>query len=279
MITWCKLFDMVIKRTRPARITNSSAMAMGWIVLIFWCFGQLSAQSFNITRPTDLELEDRLLQVLLQLNLEEEYNTLLVYGKECVFHSLLRHLAIPTVIVGSGSTNYTWNFSTSTLILTCGSDADREENSNTLLKLQRTRRLIYLQDNSEPESICNKYSLKEQHNIAMVKSSFYQSDSIYSCRYFQTPNYKEGHFSEDQPIYIENFQNMHGTTIRTVPDRMVPRTIVYQDKKTGETKMVGYLANMMNTYAQKLNANLTCELRSQTPNPKPQSPPINGVKK
>ncbi|XP_016940286.3 uncharacterized protein Ir52a [Drosophila suzukii] len=231
-------------------------MAMGWIVLIFWCFGQLSAQSFNITRPTDLELEDRLLQVLLQLNLEEEYNTLLVYGKECVFHSLLRHLAIPTVIVGSGSTNYTWNFSTSTLILTCGSDAEREENSNTLLKLQRTRRLIYLQDNSEPESICNKYSLKEQHNIAMVKSSFYQSDSIYSCRYFQTPNYKEGHFSEDQPIYIENFQNMHGTTIRTVPDRMVPRTIVYQDKKTGETKMVGYLANMMNTYAQKLNAKL-----------------------
>ncbi|XP_016992765.2 uncharacterized protein [Drosophila takahashii] len=231
-------------------------MALGWLVLIFCCFGQLSAKLFNVTHTTDLELEDRLLRVLSRLNLEEEYNTLLVYGEECVFHSLLRHLGKPAVIVASGSTNYDWNFSTSTLILTCGSDAEREENSNTLLKLQRTRRLIHLQENSQPEEICNQYSQKEQHNIAMVKSSFHQSDTIYSCRFFQTPNYEEEHFFQDQPIYIENFQNMHGAMIRTVPDLLVPRTMVYRDRKTGQTKMVGYLANMMNNYVRKLNASL-----------------------
>ncbi|EDX07216.1 GD11120 [Drosophila simulans] len=232
-------------------------MALGWSVIILGCIGQLSAQILNYTQPRDLELlEGRLLRVLSRLNLEEEYNTLLVYGKECVFHSLLRKLEIPAVTVLSGSTDYDWSFSTATLVLSCGSDAENEENSYTLLKLQRTRRLIYLDDNSEPESVCMRYSLKEQHNIAMVKSNFDQSDIFYSCRLFQTPNYVEGHFFKDQPIYIENFQNMRGATIRTVPDILVPRTIVYRDEKSGETKMLGYLAHMINTYAQKLNAKL-----------------------
>ncbi|XP_017077312.1 uncharacterized protein LOC108112075 [Drosophila eugracilis] len=231
-------------------------MALGWLVLVFCCFGQLSAKFLNASHSIELELEERLLRVLLRLNLEEEYNTLLVYGEECVFHSVLRNLGKPAVVVASGSTSYDWSFSTSILILTCGPEAEKEENPDTLLKLQRARRLIYIEETSEPESICKKYSQKEQHNIAMVKSSFYQSDIIYSCRFFQTPNHEEKHFFEGQPIYIENFQNMQGAVIRTVPDSLVPRTMVYQDKKTGETKMVGYLANLMNTYAQKLNAKL-----------------------
>ncbi|XP_032571520.1 uncharacterized protein LOC116800468 [Drosophila sechellia] len=232
-------------------------MALGWTVIILGCIGQLSAQILNYTQCKDVELlEGRLLRILSRLNLEEEYNTLLVYGKECVFHSLLRKLEIPAVTVPSGSTGHDWSFSTATLVLSCGSDAENEENSYTLLKLQRTRRLIYLEDNSEPESVCMRYSLKEQHNIAMVKSDFDQSDIFYSCRLFHTPNYVEGHFFKDQRIYIENFQNMRGATIRTVPDILVPRTIVYRDEKSGETKMLGYLAHMLNTYAQKLNAKL-----------------------
>ncbi|XP_017124267.2 uncharacterized protein LOC108144134 [Drosophila elegans] len=231
-------------------------MALSWLVIFLSCFGQMSAQFFKNTQPSDIELEERLLRVLLRLNLEEEYNTVLVYGEECVFQSLLRHLGVPTILVASGSTNYDWSFSTSTLILTCKFDAENEENSKTLLNLQRNRRLVYLQENIPHESVCNKYALKEQHNIAMVKSNFVQSDIIYSCRYFQTPNYEEKRFFEHQPIYIENFLNMHGSAIRTVPDLLVPRTMVYRDKKTGETKIQGYLANLIVTYAQKLNASL-----------------------
>ncbi|XP_017061761.1 uncharacterized protein LOC108101795 [Drosophila ficusphila] len=231
-------------------------MTLMWLVLILCCFGQLSALFLNDTSYGDNELEDRLLRVLMRLNLEEEYNTLLVYGKECVFHSLLKHLRLPAIIVASGSTSYDWNFSTATLILTCESEAEDEENSYTLLKLQRTRRLVFLQEDESPELICNHYSLKEQHNIAMVNSNFVQSDIIYSCRFFQTPNYEERRFFEEQPIYVENFHNMHGSAIRTVPDLLVPRTMVYRDRKTGQTKMVGYLANLVNTYAEKLNASL-----------------------
>lgn len=232
---------------------NSCDMAAGWLVVILGCLGQLSALNLSIPAQK-LELEDRLLRVLARLQLEENFNTLLIYGEECVYHSLLRHLVMPTVVVTSGSTDFDWNFSSSTLILTCGADGDREDNIETLMKLQRTRRLLFVEEQTQPDSICYKYSLKEQHNIALVKTTFDQSDVIYSCRFFQTPNHKEIHFFSDPPIYIENFLDMRGAEIRTVPDLLVPRTMVYQDKKTGKTRMMGYLANLLNTYTQKVNA-------------------------
>ncbi|KAH8290730.1 hypothetical protein KR054_005314 [Drosophila jambulina] len=234
-------------------------MTSDWLVLILGCFGQLSA--LNVSIPAqELELEDRLLRVLSRLRLEEEFNTLLIYGDECVFHSLLRHLAIPTVVISSGSTDFNWNFGSSTLILSCAPEADREENSVTLMKLQRTRRLISLQDEvSSCDSICYKYSLKEQHNVAIVKTNFDKTDIIYSCRFFQKPNHREVSFFADQPIYIENFRNMHGAEIRTVPDMLTPRTMRYRDKNTGEPRLMGYLANVLNTYAEKVNAKVRIE--------------------
>ncbi|XP_020799253.1 uncharacterized protein LOC110177077 [Drosophila serrata] len=234
-------------------------MASGWLILILGCFGQLSAM--NVSIPSEeLELQDRLLRVLARLRLEEQFNTLLIYGNECIFHSLLRHLVIPTVVVTSGSTDFDWNFSSSTLILSCAPEADREENPVTLMKLQRTRRLISLQNAvSTCESICHQYSLKEQHNVAIIKTNFDQSDIIYSCRFFQRPNHQEVHFFADQPIYIENFRNMHGAEIRTIPDYLTPRTMMYRDKKSGESRIMGYLANVLNTYAEKVNAKVRIE--------------------
>ncbi|KAH8253661.1 hypothetical protein KR032_006392 [Drosophila birchii] len=235
-------------------------MTSGWLVVLILAFcGQLSAMNLSIP-VEELGLKDRLLRVLARLRLEEEFNTLLIYGKECVFHSLLRQLVIPTVVISSGSTGFNWNFSSSTLILTCGPEADREENPVTLMKLQRARRLITLQDKvSNCESICYKYSLKEQHNVAMVKTNFDQTDILYSCRFFQRPNHLEVHFFADQPIYIENFRNMQGAEIRTVLDLLTPRTMIYGDKKTGELRMIGYLANILSTYAEKVNAKVRIE--------------------
>ncbi|KAH8336872.1 hypothetical protein KR059_006427 [Drosophila kikkawai] len=233
-------------------------MVSGWLVLILGCLGQLNALNVSIAAE-ELKLEERLLRVLARLRLEEEFNTLLIYGDECVFHALLRHLVIPTVVVSSGSTDFDWNFSSSTLILTCSPEADREENPVTLMKLQRTRRLICLKDKTPMETICYQYSLKEQHNVAIIQTNFDQSDIIYSCRFFQSPNHEEVHFFSDNLIYIENFQNTHGAEIRTVPDLLTPRTMMYRDQKTGEARIMGYLANVLTTYAEKVNAKVRIE--------------------
>ncbi|KAH8277929.1 hypothetical protein KR018_010370, partial [Drosophila ironensis] len=228
----------------------------GWFLITLCCLAQSRAFFWDISSPKESELRERLIRLMQRLRLEEDFNTLLVYGSDCIFHSLLIPLRLPVVIVASSSTNYDWNFSSSTFILTCTSSAELEENAETLRKLQLNRRLIAIEEDIQPESVCGKYNLNEQPNIAMVKSTFYQSDVIYSCRFFQSPNYEEVNFFGDKAIYIENFLNMQGASIRTVPHLMPPRTIIHRDKVTNELKMLGYLSHVLNTYAEKVNATL-----------------------
>ncbi|KAH8336874.1 hypothetical protein KR059_006434, partial [Drosophila kikkawai] len=61
---------------------------------------------------------------------------------------------------------------------------------------------------------------------------------------------------EAKPIYIENFRNMQGSHIRAMRELMPPRTMAYEDKKTGKKKLIGYVANLFTNFAQRLNATL-----------------------
>ncbi|XP_017061757.1 uncharacterized protein LOC108101791 [Drosophila ficusphila] len=232
---------------------------MSWLIILLLCVGTSSAQFLNITKKGSTDLEDRLLNLFLRLQLEELYNTLLVYGEDCVFHSLSRRLDVSTVLVSSGSTSFDWNFSSLTLIVSCDPEAEKESIHRTLVKLLRNRRLIYLPGDIQPSSVCDSYSNKEQHNIAMVKGDFHKSDVIYACRYFQDPNFEEVTLSEKSPVYIENFLNMHGKPIKTGADFLPPRSMLYLDSKSGEKKMMGYVANVVNSFAEKVNASLQLE--------------------
>ncbi|KAI8040090.1 hypothetical protein M5D96_007518 [Drosophila gunungcola] len=141
---------------------------MAWWIIILLCVGNSGAQLMDVRSKNEPYLEESLLSLLLRLQLEETYDTLLVYGEDCVFHSLSRRLDVSTVLVSAGSFNFDWNFSSLTLIVSCDPEAEREVTYRTLRKLQRNRRLIHLQGNIQPESVCNRYSQKEQYNIAMV---------------------------------------------------------------------------------------------------------------
>ncbi|EDW34980.1 GL20073 [Drosophila persimilis] len=240
-------------------------MASLGIVVLLFCLGDVGGQLSDITNRSELDLEETLLRLLLRLRLEEHFDTLLIYGQECVFHTLSKRLEASTVLASSGSSDYDWNFSSSTLILSCGASAEREGNYRTLMKLQMRRRLLYLTEDIQPEEVCHNYSLKEQYNIAMVKADFVQSGSIYTCRCFQELNFEELDLFDHKPIFVEQFRNMRGATIKTLADQLAPRSMSYHDEKTGEEKMTGFVANLLNSFAQKLNARLqlTSELRSK----------------
>lgn len=248
----------VTKTASPLQLVNSFRMASHGliIIVILCCLDQSKAFLFNMTNSRELEMEERLVRLLQRLRLEEDFNTLLVYGKDCMFHSLLEPLKIPSVIVGSSSFNFDWNFSSSTLILTCEPPGEIEESQQTLQKLQRSRHLVSIAQEKHPESVCRDYNFKEQFNVAMVMPDFYQTDVIYSCRFFQTPNYEAINFFENKPIYIENFRNMKGSSIKSVADPIPPRTITYVDPNTNQLKMMGYLSHLLTTYCEKLNASL-----------------------
>ncbi|XP_026836713.1 uncharacterized protein LOC26525956 isoform X2 [Drosophila erecta] len=230
---------------------------MVWLIIILLCLGNLTAQFLDFTNTSYVDFEDRLHILLIKLQFDNFYNTLLVYGEDCVIPSLFTKLEVPAVLVSSGSTNFDWNFSSLTLILSCNFQAEREENNRTLQKLQINRRLVLLKGDIKPESVCEFYFEKEQHNVAMVKENFYHFGVIYSCRLFQDQNYVKLNLSDvNHPIYIDQFRNMHGAVIRSVSDNETPLTIPYLDQVTGKVKYRGYVGMLINHFVEKVNATL-----------------------
>ncbi|XP_016992754.2 uncharacterized protein [Drosophila takahashii] len=227
---------------------------MTWLIVILLFLGNLTAQFSDVTNNRDLE--ERLFSLLLRLQIEKNYDTLLFYGDDCAFPSLSKRLQIPTVLVSSGSTTFEWNFSSLTLILSCDFQAEREENYRTLIKLQMNRRLILLRGDIQPESVCDFYSKKEQYNVAMVKENLDQSGVVYSCRLFQDLNFENVNLFEGNPIFIEQFRNMKGARIRSLPELDAPRCMLYRYPKSGKEKYIGYLANLLNHFVEKVNATM-----------------------
>ncbi|XP_016940288.3 uncharacterized protein [Drosophila suzukii] len=230
---------------------------MSCLVIFLLCLGlQVAVQFSDISVQTKSDIDKGLLNLLRELRQEEYYDTLLVYGEDCVFHSQIKYLDVPTVLVSSGNNSFDWNFSSLTLILSCGPESEREASNRTILKLQGNRRLIYLQDKNQPEIVCDNYFKKDHYNVAMLRNDIVKSIVLYTCRYFEDPNFEEVSLSDKSPIYIEQFQNMHGKAIKTMSDLLPPRSMQYQDPKSGEMKTKGYVADLVNNFAQKVNATL-----------------------
>ncbi|XP_068144166.1 uncharacterized protein [Drosophila tropicalis] len=211
------------------------------------------------------EMGEKLKQLLFEVNLEKPFNTVLVYGKDCVFLPLLKNFEVASIIATEGTTNFDWDFSSLTLILACGWDADREQNSRTLFKLQRARRLIYMEsDRIKPNQVCEMFFAKEQFNIAMIYPDFEETSLIYGCRNFRSPNYVELKLQKARTsIFIQQFLNMQGSDLITDADQLAPRSMLYRDPYTGEIKMLGYVANTINHFVQKVNATLKFRSKSQ----------------
>ncbi|XP_017061758.1 uncharacterized protein LOC108101792 [Drosophila ficusphila] len=229
---------------------------MAWLIIVLLCLGNSGAQFLDEENTNKLEQEQRLISLLIKLQKEKFYSTLLIYGEHCVFPSLSNQLQFSTVLVPSGSTNFEWNFSSLALILSCGYEAEKEENYRTQIKLQSNPRLVILQEDIQPEFVCDHFSKREQYNVAMVTEDFYRSNAINSCRHFQDPNYEEVNLLDGKPIFTNQFRNMHGAPIRTITDDVAPRSMVTEDPKTGEKKWIGYVANVLNNFVQKVNASL-----------------------
>ncbi|XP_017026949.3 uncharacterized protein [Drosophila kikkawai] len=238
---------------------------MTWLVILLLCLGRTRAQFPGISNQSESKLEEVLLKLLLSLQEDDYFDTLLIYGRDCIFHSVTKYLEVSTVLVSNGSTIYDWDFGSLTMILSCDPEADQEYTPRTLMKLQRNRRLIYITKDNQPKSVCSSYFQREQYNIALVREDFQNSQVIYACRFFQDPNFARINSSKSHPIYIEIFQNMNKRPIKTMADLLAPRSMLYVDKNTGESKLMGYVANLISNFAQRLNATLQLEvLKNET---------------
>nr|AIL30526.1 IR52e [Drosophila melanogaster] len=233
---------------------------MAWLIILLLCAGNSNARYLDYIHKNSPHLEDTVFSLLVRLQLEEFFDTLLLYGEDCVFHSSSRRLNVSTVLVSSGSSNFDWNFSSLTLILSCSHEEENETNYHTLAKLQRNRRLVYLRGDIQPQSVCERYLQKEQYNVATIAEDFDKSKIVYACRHFKDPNIEEISLLDSTPVFIEQFRNMYGKPIRAVADLLSPRSMLYMDPKTGDMKITGYVANLVNTFAERVNATLELDV-------------------
>ncbi|XP_034480161.1 uncharacterized protein LOC117785969 [Drosophila innubila] len=211
----------------------------------------------ELPHQPELHLQQQLLLLLERIRLERQFDTVLVYGRApCVFHTVLQQLEVPTVLLTSGSSHNDWDFNSEPLLLSCGATAEQEKNSRTLLKLQHARRLIYLEADVQPQWLCEDYFQREQHNVAMLDDQFATSGNFYSCRCFQQENHVQLMLQDSNSIYVRQFGNMKGAIIRSEADQLSPRAMIYRDAKSGKIRMIGYVANLVNTFVQRVNATL-----------------------
>ncbi|XP_030382095.1 uncharacterized protein LOC115629680 [Scaptodrosophila lebanonensis] len=225
----------------------------------------LSQVPTMLEQSEESEFEVQLFKLLQKIFKEEPFDTLLLYTRpqqNCAFHSLSSNW--PTVLVTNGSTDYDWNYSSTALVLACDDNAEQEESDRTLFKLRQARRLVRT-DTAGPEhaaTLCELYFELEQHNIVLLDENFASTGVYYSCRKFLSAYavLVEQQLSSLQPAYVKQFRNMQGALILTDVDQLAPRSMLYQDKQSGEMKMMGYCASLLLTYAKRVNATLKLRL-------------------
>ncbi|XP_064542282.1 uncharacterized protein Ir52a [Drosophila montana] len=212
----------------------------------------------------DIQEKQQLERLLQRIRLERHFETIVVYGRApCVFHELLPHLELPTVLLSNGSSLADWRFnSESTLLLCCGLTAEQEHNPRTLLQLQQARRLVQLEAKIRPQWLCALYFAREQHNVAMLDAR----GNLYSCRLYRQPNYVQlasssynsssDSNSNSGSIYVQQYGNVQGAVIVSEPDQLVPRSMLYRDPSTGQLEMAGFVCNLMKTFVRRVNATL-----------------------
>ncbi|KAH8371383.1 hypothetical protein KR093_007146, partial [Drosophila rubida] len=208
---------------------------------------------------SELPQHEELLQLVRRIRLERHYDTIVLYGRApCVFHTLLPQLQLPTVLLARGSSHSDWQFSSELLLLCCGAAAEQELNAHTALKLQQARRLVYMEARWQPQRVCEDYFERELYNVALLDAEFATRGSFYSCRSFQQPSYVQLQLQrgDGNAIYVQQFSNMQGAVIRSEADQLAPRTMLYREAESGQIRMLGYVANVINTFVERVNATL-----------------------
>ncbi|XP_060651457.1 uncharacterized protein LOC132788144 [Drosophila nasuta] len=231
------------------------------LVVVFGISLALALEFSELPQQQELLLQrqqrQQLLQLFLRIRSERHYDTILLYGRApCVFHTVLPLLQLPTVLLSRGSSHRDWEFSTELLLLCCGANAEQEQNSRTSWKLQSARRLIYVETRLQPQRLCEDYFERELYNVALLDAEFATSGSFYSCRSFQKPSYAQLQILDSLPIYVEQFRDMQGAILRSEADQLAPRSMLYRDAKSGKIRMIGYVANVVNTFVERVNATL-----------------------
>ncbi|ALC42808.1 Ir60b, partial [Drosophila busckii] len=121
----------------------------------------------------------------------------------------------------------------------------------------------YLQDMRETPSILlvdSEVNISAQlrycfENKMLNVLCFNNNEYLYSSRAFPTFRpFKRRKDSVKHNFFIPQLQNLHGAAIRTIPNNIIPRTVIYLQNE--QIHIGGYLMSFMESFAKRLNATI-----------------------
>ncbi|XP_037941258.1 uncharacterized protein LOC119674203 [Teleopsis dalmanni] len=149
------------------------------------------------------------------------------------------------------------------LAIACLNNFDISENLEQLAEklhhMRYTRTIIYFKGpaHNYVKSILEKCEDLQILNTLLVPFDFQKSRKYYSWEKFPFFEVKLHIFDEfQQTTYFPNkIKNLKGAILRAYPDRSIPNSFIYTNKK-GEVILSGYIGKFVKNFAQNINATL-----------------------
>lgn len=178
---------------------------------------------------------------------------------------LLMEPPVPVVLQSIGTTSVVRSFSNQLLVICLPEvESSSREQETMLFQSIGTERTIFFLDGTGADFEQRIYSLLEQCykwkvlNVVVVLLSQGEETGFYNG-YSPYPRFTLKKRPKDKgPFFMhyKQFPNMHKQPLTILPDQKHPRTIIYQDRRSGSQVLAGSIGRFVHTLAWKLNATL-----------------------
>ncbi|XP_030382337.1 uncharacterized protein LOC115629852 [Scaptodrosophila lebanonensis] len=125
---------------------------------------------------------------------------------------------------------------------------------DSLQHMRATPTLLLLRHNMLPV-LKQLFTECLMHKMLNVIALVDNEDVLYSYRAFPHFEIRQKRLSAEGLYFESKLKDLGGHAIRTMPDRIWPRTVVYNDSNS-QRKVGGYIATLIHTFADYLNATL-----------------------
>lgn len=134
------------------------------------------------------------------------------------------------------------------------------------LDLQRFKRLLMVQKqcglkekemNANIALLLELFKIHKFLNVVVILSDFAVTRRYYAFKAYPTFELVLRTFNETSAalMFPLKMNNVYGAIVRTIPDQVLPRSVVYKDSM-GRVQVTGYIAQFLRMYAKYINSTL-----------------------
>ncbi|XP_073817358.1 uncharacterized protein [Musca autumnalis] len=130
------------------------------------------------------------------------------------------------------------------------------------LDLRRSNRIIVILNKDEGnvdvnhvEILFRNFIYYKMLNVIAVLQDFVENRFIYTFQVYPEFMLQIKKFENTTHLFPNKVNNVYGKELRTIPDQVMPRSVVYTDDR-GQLQVTGYITEFINMFAKYINSTL-----------------------